>query len=220
MTFTISFLKFNPKQKIVLPILIGAVTVILLAILNLGNLSNTLNGLLLQIPWKSLGGALLIFGLRLLDVPIGTLKTVLMVRGLRTWATLLGLLEVTVWITAMGKVMGQLDNPWNIAGYALGYTAGTWLGMWIENRLAFGSVEVHTISLTKSTELAESIRAAGYGVTQFQGFGESGPVCIVGTIVERKHLDILLKRIHDVDPAAFITVDDTRKVIGGYRPAK
>lgn len=172
------------------------------------------------IPWSSIGGALLVFGLRLTDVPVGTLKTVLMVRGMRTWATLLGLIEVTVWLTAMGKVMGQLDNPWNIAGYALGYTVGTWLGMWIESRLAFGSVEVHTISLTKSTELAESIRSAGYGVTQFQGFGESGPVCIVGTIVERKHLDVLLKRIHQIDPAAFITVDDTRRVIGGYRPAK
>jgi uncharacterized protein YebE (UPF0316 family) len=220
MTFTIPFLKFSPKQKIAFPRLIGAVAVTILVLLNIGNLSDMLNEIFTQIPWKSLGGALLIFGLRLLDVPIGTLKTVLMVRGLRTWATLLGLLEVTVWITAMGKVMGQLDNPWNIAGYALGYTAGTWLGMWIENRLAFGSVEVHTISLHKSTELAESIRAAGYGVTQFQGFGESGPVCIVGTIVERKHLDTLLKRIHEVDPAAFITVDDTRRVIGGYRSAK
>jgi len=219
MTFTIPFLKFSPKQKMALPILIGVV-VSILVLFNIGNLSDMLNGLFMLIPWKSLGGALLIFGLRLLDVPIGTLKTVLMVRGLRTWATLLGLIEVTVWLTAMGKVMGQLDNPWNIAGYALGYTAGTWLGMWIENRLAFGSVEVHTISLTKSTELAESIRAAGYGVTQFQGFGESGPVCIVGTIVERKHMDILLKRIHEIDPAAFITVDDTRRVIGGYRPAK
>ena len=170
--------------------------------------------------WESMGGALFIFGLRLTDVPIGTLKTVLMVRGVRTWATLLGLLEVTIWITAMGRVMGQLDNPWNIAGYALGYSVGTWLGMWIENRLAFGSVEVHTISLTKSAQVAEVIRAAGYGVTQFQGFGESGPVCIVGAIAERKHLDELLKKIHEVDPGAFVTVDDTRKVIGGHRPGK
>ena len=172
------------------------------------------------IPWASLGSAIIIFGLRLTDVPIGTLKTVLMVRGVRTWATLLGLLEVTIWITAMGRVMGQLDNPWNIAGYALGYSVGTWLGMWIENRLAFGSVEVHTISLTKSTQVADVIRAAGYGATQFQGFGASGPVCIVGTIVERKHLDGLLKKIHEVDPVAFITVDDTRKVIGSHRPGK
>lgn len=200
--------------------LITAVMVISLIALNIESIANSFNVFTRLVPWKSVGGALVIFALRLTDVPIGTLKTVLMVRGMRTWATLLGLLEVTVWITAMGKVMGHLDNPWNIAGYALGYSAGTWLGMWIESRLAFGSVEVHAISLTKSNLLAESVRAAGYGVTQYQGYGESGPVCIVGTIVERKHLDNLLKRIHEVDPNAFVTVDDTRKVIGGHRPGK
>ena len=209
-----------PKFKIFWLRLVTAVFAISIVTVNAENIGSSLQLLASSIPWESLGGALLIFGLRLTDVPIGTLKTVLMVRGIRTWATLLGLLEVVLWLTAMGKVMGQLDNPWNIAGYALGYSAGTWLGMWIENRLAFGSVEVHTISLTKSNELAESIRAAGYGVTQFQGYGESGPVCIVGTTVERKHLDNLLKRIHDVDINAFITVDDARKVIGGYRPNK
>ena len=187
-----------------------------LVVFNIESIAASLQALTRLLPLDSLGGALLIFGLRLTDVPIGTLKTVLMVRGMRTWATLLGLLEVTVWITAMGRVMGQLDNPWNIAGYALGYSAGTWLGMWLESRLAFGSVEVHAISLTSSNEIAEAIRAAGYGVTQFQGYGQSGPVCITGTIVERKHLEDLLKRIRAVDLGAFITVDETRQVVGGY----
>jgi uncharacterized protein YebE (UPF0316 family) len=209
-----------PKIKLFLLGLTAAVVVFSIVTVNIQSIVNSFHLLARSIPWESLGGALLVFGLRLTDVPIGTLKTVLMVRGMRTWATLLGLLEVTIWITAMGKVMGQLDNPWNIAGYALGYSAGTWLGMWIESRLAFGSVEVHTISLTKSTEVADVIRAAGYGVTQFQGHGESGAVSIVGTIVERKHLDGLLKRIHAVDPNAFVTVDDTRQVIGGHRPGK
>src|SRR5687768_7271793 len=170
----------------------GAVILAGVITFNIQGASPAFNTLIDSLPLQAIWGALIIFGLRLTDVPIGTLKTVLMVRGVRTWATLLGLLEVTIWITAMGRVMGQLDDPWNIAGYALGYSAGTWLGMWIENRLAFGSVEVHTISLTKSTQVAEVIRAAGYGVTQFQGFGASGPVCIVGTIVERKQLDRVL----------------------------
>ena len=194
-------------------------TVILVA-LKIRSFAFLLNPLTSFVPWESLSGALVIFGLRLTDVPIGTLKTVLMVRGMRTWATILGLLEVTIWLTAMGRVMDHLDNPWNIGGYALGYSAGTWLGMWLESRLAFGSVEVHTISMTHSAEVAEVIRAAGYGVTQFQGYGQSGPVCIVGTIAERKHLDNLLKRIHAVDPNAFVTVDDSRQVVGGYRPGK
>jgi uncharacterized protein YebE (UPF0316 family) len=206
------------KQKYLLAGIIVTLGAISFIISNIEMMISMFTKLFLIVPWQSMGGALIIFGLRLTDVPIGTLKTVLMVRGVRTWATLLGLLEVTIWITAMGRVMGQLDNPWNIAGYALGYSVGTWLGMSIENFLAFGSVEVHTISLTKSTQVAEVIRASGYGVTQFQGFGASGPVCIVGTIVERKHLDTVLKNIHEVDPGAFVTVDDTRKVMGGHRP--
>lgn len=198
----------------------GIAAVIGILAVNAGTISASIQSLLLLIPWSSLGGALFIFGLRLADVPIGTLKTVLMVRGMRTWATILGLIEVTVWITAIGRVMGQLDNPWNIAGYALGYSAGTWLGMWIESRLAFGSVEVHTISMTKSSEVADAIRVFGYGVTQFQALGQSGPVSIVGTIAERKHLDGLLNRIREVDPSAFVTVDETKQVLGGYRPGK
>ena len=151
------------KQKHLLSGMVVTLGAVSLIISNLEMIASMLTKVFQIAPWESMGGALLIFGLRLTDVPIGTLKTVLMVRGVRTWATLLGLLEVTIWITAMGRVMGHLDNPWNIAGYALGYSVGTWLGMWIENRLAFGSVEVHTISLTKSTQVAETIRAAGYG---------------------------------------------------------
>lgn len=190
------------KQKTFWVSLVAAVGIVSLIAFNAMNISDMFNSLTGLIPWSSIGGALFIFALRLTDVPIGTLKTVLMVRGMRTWATLLGLLEVTVWLTAIGRVMGQLDNPWNIAGYALGYSVGTWLGMWIESRLAFGSVEVHTISMIKSSEVADAIRAFGYGITQFQALGQSGPVTIVGTIAERRHLDGLLNQIREVDASA------------------
>lgn len=223
MVRSVKFQKFNPtalKHRTFRFAIVAIIAVAGLAALNVKDIAHSLNPLIQLIPWDSLGGALFIFGLRLTDVPIGTLKTVLMVRGMRTWATLLGLIEVTVWLMAMGKVMGQLNNPWNIAGYALGYTVGTWLGMWLESRLAIGSVEVHTISMTKSDEVANAIRAFGYGVTQFQAFGQSGPLCIVGTIAERKHLDGLLNRIREVDSSAFVTVDETKQVLGGYRPGK
>ena len=129
-------------------------------------------------------------------------------------------IELELFNLRFQQAMGQLENPWNIAGYALGYSVGTWLGMWLESRLAIGSVEVHTISTTKSDEVANAIRTFGYGVTQFQAFGQSGPLCIVGTIAERKHLDGLLNRIREVDSSAFVTVDETKQVLGGYRPGK
>jgi uncharacterized protein YebE (UPF0316 family) len=218
---TFTSLKFDQTSWKRNPYWIGLTGAVILAgVIMFNNQGNTtaFNPLIDSLPLQAIWGALIIFGLRLTDVPIGTLKTVLMVRGIRTWATLLGLLEVTIWLTAMGRVMGQLDNPWNIVGYALGYSAGTWLGMWLENHLAFGSVEIHAISLTRNNEIAEIIRAAGYGVTQFQGYGQSGPLCIVGAIVERKHLNGLLKRMREVDTNVFISVDDTRQVVGGHQP--
>ena len=223
MTHVIAFPKFNPaglKRRGLWLGLGAAAGLASLALAAVPDLAPQLAQWARLAPWPARGGALVIFGLRLADVPIGTLKTVLMVRGWRAWATLLGLLEVTIWLTAMGRVMGQLDNPWNIAGYALGYTAGTWLGMWLESRLAFGTVEIHTISLARSGEVAAALRAAGHGVTQFQGYGQSGPVCIVGTVAERKHLAGLLKTIRNVDPDAFVTGDETRQVVGGFRPGK
>lgn len=224
MLSTFRFLKFDPaslkRNPFWLGLAAGAFIIVVFNTLNIEGITTTFSSLIHRLPLQSLGGALLIFGLRLTDVPIGTLKTVLMVRGMRTWATLLGLLEVTIWITAMGRVMGQLDNPWNVAGYALGYSVGTWLGMWLESRLAFGSVEVHTISLTRSSEITDAIRAHGYGVTEFQGSGHSGPVTIVGTVAERKHLEHLLKHIREVDASAFVTVDETRQVLGGQHPTK
>lgn len=218
---TFTSLKLDPTPWKRNPYWLGVVGAVIFAgfiTFNIQNIITSFNVLIHNLPLQSLAGALIIFGLRLTDVPIGTLKTVLMVRGTRTWATLLGLLEVSIWLTAMGRVMGQLDNPWNIAGYAIGYSVGTWLGMWLESRLAFGAVEIHAISLTRNNEIAEIIRADGYGVAQFQGYGQSGPICIVGTIVERKHLNSLLKRIREIDTNVFITVDDTRQVVGGHQP--
>ena len=218
---TFTSLKFDQTSWKRNPSCLGVTGAVILAgviTFNIQGASPAFNTLIDSLPLQAIRGALIIFGLRLTDVPIGTLKTVLMVRGMRTSATLLGLLEVTIWLTAMGRVMGQLDNPWNIAGYALGYSVGTWLGMWLENRLAFGSVKIHTISLTRNNEIADVIRAAGYGVTQFQGYGQSGPLCIVGTIVERKHLNGLLKSMREIDASVFITVDDTRQVVGGHQP--
>ena len=93
------------KQKHLLSGMVVTLGAVSLIISNLEMIASMLTKVFQIAPWESMGGALLIFGLRLTDVPIGTLKTVLMVRGVRTWATLLGLLEVTIWITAMGRVM-------------------------------------------------------------------------------------------------------------------
>ena len=69
--------------------------------------------------------------------------------------------------------MSNLNNVWNILGYSGGFATGTFVGMYLENRLALGNVNIHVISLKKGAEIAAKVRKAGYGATELPSLGQS-----------------------------------------------
>jgi uncharacterized protein YebE (UPF0316 family) len=167
--------------------------------------------------WTTWGNALLIFVLRLTDVSMGTVRTIMIMRGMRKWAALIGFVEVSIWVVAISRVIGHLDTVWNVVGYSGGFAAGTLLGMWIEGKLALGYVDVHIISLTKGYEIVQKVRQAGYGATQLQSEGQSGPVHLIDVVVPRKQVADVLRLVNEVDATSFITVEEARQVVRGYR---
>lgn len=166
--------------------------------------------------WTILGNALLIFGLRLTDVSMGTVRTIMVMRGMRKIAALIGFVEVSIWVVAISRVIGNLDSVWSVLGYGGGFAAGTLLGMWIEDKLALGHVYVHVISMDRGQELAHAIREAGYGATQVQAEGKSGPVHVIDAVVPRKQAKKLLDLVNKVDADSFVTIEEARKVMRGY----
>ena len=66
----------------------------------------------------------------------GTVRLIMVTRGIRKWAVLIGFVEVTIWVVAISQVISNLNNVWNILGYSGGFAAGTFVGMYLENRLA------------------------------------------------------------------------------------
>jgi uncharacterized protein YebE (UPF0316 family) len=163
-----------------------------------------------------LAGMLLIFCLRIADVSMGTVRLIMVTRGIRKWAVLIGFVEVTIWVVAISQVMSNLNNVWNVLAYSSGFAAGTFIGMYLENRLALGTVGVHVISLQKGAEIAAKVREAGYGATELPALGQSGLVWQISIIVPRKLKPTLLALISKIDPTAFVTVDDMRRVDRGY----
>jgi uncharacterized protein YebE (UPF0316 family) len=167
--------------------------------------------------WTTLGNALLIFVLRLTDVSMGTVRTIMVMRGMRKWAALIGFVEVSIWVMAIGRVIGHLDTVWNVVGYSGGFAAGTLLGMWIEDKLALGHVNVQIISMVKGQEIAQKIRQAGYGATQLRAEGQSGPVYLIGVVTPRKQVADIICLVNEVDATSFVTVEETRHVVRGYQ---
>lgn len=167
--------------------------------------------------WTTLGNALFIFVLRLTDVSMGTMRMIMVMRGTRYWAALLGFVEVTIWVVAISQVIGHLDNVWSVVGYSGGFATGTLLGMWLENKLALGYLDFHIVSMTKGQELVQKIRQAGYGATQVRAEGQSGPVYLINVVVPRKQMAEVLNLVNKIDAGSFVTVDEARQVVRGYR---
>lgn len=166
--------------------------------------------------WFILGNAIFIFALRLVDVSMGTVRTILITRDMRKLAAIISFVEVTIWVIAISRIIGQLENVWNILGFSGGFAAGTLLGMWFESKLAFGCADVQIISLQLGTELCTRIRGEGYGATQVEAQGRSGPVQSISVVTPRKKVKELLGLINEIDPSSFVNMRESRHVERGY----
>ncbi len=164
------------------------------------------------------GAAALIFFLRVVGVALGTVRVLLMNRGLELWSAALGFFEVLVYVVAIGAVVQDLTDVPVLLSYCLGFSVGTIVGIRIERRMALGYVGVRAISVDRAREIADALRAAGFGATLSWGEGRDGRVGIVQTVVARKHAERATAVIHAVDPEAFLVVDEARAVTRGWLP--
>ena len=162
-------------------------------------------------PW----GPIVIFAIRILDVSLATLRMLLSVRGQRALVPIIGFFEVLLWLFAAGNAIRYLSSPYHVLGYAGGFAAGTVVGLWVEEKLAFGLATVRVISAHGGLELADALRDMGIGVTEFTGQGRHGRVAVVYTVARRAEIDRILRIADRHDPAAFITVEEPRAIHRG-----
>lgn len=164
----------------------------------------------------ALGGALLIFVLRVVGVTLATLRTLFMTRGLELLSAVLGFFEVLVYVLAIGAVVSDLTNIPNVIGYCLGFSAGTVIGIRIERRMALGFVTVHAVSSQKGRQVAEALRTAGFGATLTWGEGRLGEVAMIESVVSRKDALAASDVVHSADRDAFVVIEQTSSVDRGW----
>ena len=161
---------------------------------------------------------LLIFVARVIDVGLGTLRIIFTARGKRQLAPLLGFVEVFIWVAVISQMVRGVNHVIAYLAYAAGFAAGNYVGMWIENRLALGTVVLRIILAQGGDQLADTLHEAGYGVTRVDGHGANGAVKLIYTIVRRKDLPGVLQVIHQTTPKAFIAIEEVRSTEQGIFP--
>ena len=158
-----------------------------------------------------------IFLLRICDVSVGTVRVIYTVRGRRLVSFFLGIIESGVFITAIARVFRDLNSPWKMIAYALGFATGTALGITLEKWIASGWVMARIIG-RETDQLAERLRDENFGVTTVIGEGKNGPVTILFVVTSRRRTKHLLQIIEQLDPDAFVTLDPVTHAMGGHVP--
>lgn len=161
-------------------------------------------------------GALGIFALRVTDMTFDTLRMLFVMRGRKSIAWGLGFFQSAVYVVAISSVLGHLDNPLNIIGYAAGFATGNVVGMLIEERLAVGHTQLQIVSSRRGALLASALREAGFGVTEIPARGKDGMVSMLSVSILRKDIGKIEQLVHETDPEAFMTSEDVRPMRHGF----
>jgi uncharacterized protein YebE (UPF0316 family) len=137
-------------------------------------------------------------------------------RNQRVLVPVIGFVEVLVWLFAAGNAIRHLDSGWHVLGYAGGFSTGTMVGLWIEEKLAIGLATMRIISRRTDAQMATNLRALGCGVTEFIGAGREGKVDVVYTVVHRRDIGRVLDEVERLDAEAFVTVEEPREIRRGW----
>ncbi len=151
-----------------------------------------------------------IFFARILDVSLGTLRIVFVSRGLRTTATIVGFVEILIWITVVAQVFQNLDNWVNYVAFAGGFAAGTFVGMTIEHKLKMGVQICRIISQHDTSVFIQQLASNDFRVTAMDAEGTQGEVKILFIIVRRKRIQELTRLIYEFDPKAIYSIEDVK----------
>jgi uncharacterized protein YebE (UPF0316 family) len=157
-----------------------------------------------------------IFLLRVSDMTLDTMRVLVVMRGRKAAAWVLGFFQAAIFVLAISRVLSDLDNPLNLAGYAAGFATGNVLGMFIEERMAIGHTLLNIVSPRRGSAIAEHLRQQGYAVTEIPGRGKDGMVTVLSVSVLRKNADRVRGLVNEIDADAFITAEDVRPVRRGF----
>jgi uncharacterized protein YebE (UPF0316 family) len=172
-----------------------------------------MNNLLSLSAWLAAG---LIFALRVSDMTLDTLRVLTVMRGRKGIAWILGFFQSSIFVLAITSVLQNLDNPLNILGYAAGFATGNVVGMFIEEKLAIGHIQLSIISPRRGAAIAERLREAGYAITEIPARGKDGMVTLLSCSVLRKSADQVRGIVNEIDDSAFITAEDVRPIRRGF----
>ncbi len=151
---------------------------------------------------------------RLIDVSIGSVRTILLVKGKNIISTILAFVEILIWFfVARQTLTSDETNMLVVLCYAGGYACGTYVGGLINKYFVQGNLMAFVVTSLDNRNMIDELKFAGYGVSTISIEDEK---LILMVEFKKKYLKKLKEAISEVDDRAFMVVNESLHVEGGY----
>jgi len=94
--------------------------------------------------------------------------------------------------------------------WAGGFSFGTYVGMLIEEKIAYGMQIIRVISNADNTNLTTEFKKIHQGYTIVDGEGAQGSVKLIFIIVKRKTKAHVIELVHTHLPESFYSIEDVK----------
>ena len=158
-------------------------------------------------PWLL---PIVIFFGRICDVTLGTLRIIFVSKGERKKAPIVGFFEVFIWVVVISQIFSQSATPIAYLAYAAGYATGNYIGIYVENKIAFGFVLLRIYTKKDGVQLTKLLNKNNFGSTYIKGKGAFSEVGIIECVISRKVQQSVTSIIDNFDPDAFYLIEDIR----------
>lgn len=151
-----------------------------------------------------------IFLAKVIENALGTLRLIVVANSKKMLGAILNGIIALLWVATTGLVVKDIQKePFKILFFALGSTVGSYIGSFIEQKMALGNNMLTTITKRESAnKITEEIRKMGYGVTSFDGEGKEDTKKILLIMVSRKKRKEIVLKIKEIDREAIIIAEN------------
>ncbi|MHB1347449.1 MAG: DUF5698 domain-containing protein [Candidatus Humimicrobiaceae bacterium] len=164
--------------------------------------------------------SLLIFAALLVHVLVATVRLIMMVKGNKILTSIIGFFEgaisITVTITIVSNAVKGGINVFVVLFYALGFAIGLYFGVIISGKISRDMISVNITTKSFDTNIADTLREHGFGVTCYNGSGKDGDIRILNIICKKSNLVKLKLLVHEIDPNAMVTSHTLQGISGGF----
>ena len=152
----------------------------------------------------------MIFLGRVIDVTLGTLRVIFVSKGAKNIAPFIGFFEVLIWIIIISQIFARANDWIAYLSFAAGYATGSYVGIMLEKRIAYGVVLCRIYTQKNGADLLKKLNQKNFGATMTRGEGSVNQVYIIEAVIDRKQLKSLEQLLITFDPNIFYVVEDVR----------